>query len=692
MALVTLVAGALGVVGSPAGAQTEEPEVHLRLLSQPVWHTPGDRLGFGLRVTNLSSATLDGFRLQIRAYSPLTSRSALAATIASDPSGIELSSFPHTVTSQVAPGRATTVRLDQEIGEPTSLGATGSGIYPLTITLTDLDGIRILDSLTTFLVYLAAPVEAPLKIVPIWPISELPARGPGRVFRPHPSTGSWHLEEAVAERGWITTTLAALQTDAGRRVRLGIVPVPRLMDELRDMSDGFDRAAGDGVEDLGPGSRASRDAARVISSLADLFTEARAQPLLTPYSFADIPVLAGDFARLQSQLAEGEAELDEALGVAPGRGWIFPPAGRVDRDGLDALHGLEGAASTVFAVGSLDPFVEESDRCAPPFEGATYTCPVSVETLGGRARGYVLDRQLQERFVALSGDDSRVALQNLFAEMAMIWAELPNNPDRIVPFVVPSALHLRPQAARLFVRTLGRAPWMKTVTPRGGLHQGIGTGTRDAVDELPTTPLADDDIYELTVDDAANALEDFSRLRPPIELLQDLTRTFLVSQSRSWGSDPLLIDEGLEYARAVESEIERELDKITMGGPEGITLTSSTGEIPFVLRNDTDYEVTLEIRLSWADLDLKIEHSRIRGTFEPGATPVPIQATARGSGAFPVEVTLATIDGTEIDNKPFTIRSTQFNEIALAITLGALAFLVLFYLFRVVGHRRRTQE
>lgn len=692
-ALVALFAGAFMVTVSPSGrAQTGEPSVRLNLLSQPVWHGPEDRLEIGLRVSNRSSVTLDGFRLQVRAYSQLTSRSALAAAIVSEPSGIELSSFRHTVTSEVAPGRSTTVRLSQKVGDLTLLGTASSGIYPLTVTLTDLGGIDVLDSVTTFLIYLAGSVEAPLKIVPFWPISELPARGPEGAFLPHPATGAWHLEEAIAERGWITAMIDALQTSAGRRVRLGLVPVPRLVEELQDMSNGYDRSAGEGVEHLSSGSRASRDAAGVISSLASLGTEARVQPLLTPYSFADIPGLADDFARVQVQLAEGEAELDEALDLSPGRGWIFPPAGRLDTDALDALHGLEAAASTVFAPDSLEPLDEESDGCAPPFEGGTYTCPVAAETLGGRARGYVLDRELQDRLVALSSNDGRAELQNLFAEMAMIWAELPSDADRVVPFVVPSALHLRPQAARLFVRTLGRAPWIETLTPREGLHQGIGAGARDPVDELPHTTLANDGVYQLEVDDAADALDDFTRLRPPIRVLQELTRTFLVSQSRSWGSDPLLIDEGIEYARAVGGEIEGEFEKITMGGPDGITLTSRTGEIPFLLRNDTAYEVTLEITISWRDIDLEIERSMITGTYEPGATPVPIQATARGSGVFPVEVALSTVDGTEIDTKLITIRSTEFNEIALAITLGALAFLVLFYVFRAVEHRRRAEK
>jgi hypothetical protein len=38
--------------------------------------------------------------------------------------------------------------------------------------------------------------------------------------------------------------------------------------------------------------------------------------------------------------------------------------------------------------------------------------------------------------------------------------------------------------------------------------------------------------------------------------------------------------------------------------------------------------------------------------------------------------------------KRITIRSTAFNRVALGITFGALAFLIFFYMFRVLRRRR----
>ncbi|MGH2756167.1 MAG: DUF6049 family protein, partial [Actinomycetota bacterium] len=527
----------------PARAQPEEVGgARIQIIRQPVVHEPRDRLGIAVRITNTSPTELEDMRLQVRAFAVLSSRSDLQSSLHIGQEQVESSSFSLHVPASLAPGRSTNVRVNPKLGEPDlpSLADASAGIYPLTITVTDDAGLQVFGTVTTFLIYLPSEVESPLKVVPVWVIGELPARAPDDTFEPHAATGRWHLEDAIGERGWLTSMLAGLTTKAGERLRLGIVAIPRLFEELADMADGYERKVieVDSVESSSADARAAGDA---LEQLGAVLQRSRAQPIVTPYSFADIPSLAGDLEGLQLQLQEAEGVLREVLGTTPGRGWIFPPAGRLDVGSLDDLHGLEAAASTFFGSDSLLPLEDPLAECAPPFEGGTYTCPVSVETLGGRARGYLLDPQLQERIDALGADDGRVALQRVFAETAMIWAELPNDADRIVPFVIPSALDLRPQAARLLLRTLARAPWMQTFTPRGGLHQGIGAAPREAVEELRPTALTSNESFAAALGAADTALDEFERIRPPADRLQRLTRTYLVAQSRSWGPDPSLI-------------------------------------------------------------------------------------------------------------------------------------------------------
>jgi hypothetical protein len=86
---------------------------------------------------------------------------------------------------------------------------------------------------------------------------------------------------------------------------------------------------------------------------------------------------------------------------------------------------------------------------------------------------------------------------------------------------------------------------------------------------------------------------------------------------------------------------------------------------------------------------LELERNLLPQSIEAGQERVTFEVVARSSGAFPLDVLLTTPDGYEFgDVKRITIRSTAFNRVALGITFGALAFLVLFYVVRMLRRRR----
>lgn len=683
---VALAFVAVGIGGAEA-QPPDDDEIRLRLVGQPVWHAADDDLDLVVRIENASTTPLEGLSLQVRLFSVLTTRSDLEENLEVDPARLESGLITSAVTAPVLPGGARVVRLDQPVSELDALSGAEAGVYPLTVTLTDDAGIAELDSISTFLLYFPNDVDTPLQVVPVWTIAGLPSRGPDEVFEPHPAENTWELESAVGEREWIREILAALATKAGRGMRLGIAPAPRTLEELADMANGYDRGGEDGPTRIGPGSPIPRAAAGALDALGDLVRSGRAQPLLAPYATVELPAIAGDLDRMQQQLSEGEEVLRTVLDVTPGRGWIFPPGGRLDAVAVDDLHALDAGASTFFSSESLDALDPLEESCPQPFEGATYTCPVRVTTLAGRSRGYVMDARLQERAAAMAADTGRIALQRLFAETAMIWAEQPGVEERIVPLVMPSAWHPAPRVAGLFVRTIGRAPWITTLTPRAGLHRGIGAGIR-TIDDGETSSFLELEPYRSTLLGAEDALDNFARIDPPSDMLGRLRRDLLVAQSRVWEGDDVMLSRGLAFARSVRTEIEDQFSQINMEGRSDITLTSRTGEVPLVLTNETGYDVTLDIQVDWRDLDLEIDPADVRRTFAPGSSPLLLTATANASGIYPVEVLIRTPDGAEIDSRQISIRSTEFNEIALGITLGALAFLVMFYLFR--GMRRSS--
>jgi hypothetical protein len=656
-----------------------------------VWHEPGDALGIRLRLANQGPAALDGFRLQVRVYEPARSRSDLHLTFEADPPGVERSSFPVDLPDlSVATGTSTVVEIDEPVETLASLTTTGiSGVYPLTVTVTDAAGFASLDTLTTQLLYFPTKVEVPLNLVPVWPLADYPSRGERGLFEADPSTGTTRLEGAVGDGGWLAGVTDALLSDVGRKLRYGLAPMGRLVDELADMADGYRRVEDGNLRTIAPGDQGASAAVGVLDDLRSLMEADNAQVVLAAYALPDLPFL-GELEATTAQISAAESVLEDDLGGSPGRAWILPAGGRLDEPTLDRLRASDAAASTFVSADSLEPPAEDATAvCAEVISGGTYNCPVRLVTTSGGARAYPLDNELQQRFGALvAAPADRGALQRLLAETAMIHFELPGTADRVVPLVVPPLWHPPPGVAARFVRALATGPWLRSRTPTGGLHLGIGAADRELVAAAPEVRTQPDDDYIEEVAAAAGAVESFSQMHPPDGLVQRLGRDVLVAQSRLWWSDAARLAEGSAFAVAARAEVDRELGKISVFGQENITLTSRRGEIPLNLVNRTNYDVTAEISIESFDRDITLDEHTIEDTFPPGATFLPVQATARASGVFLIQIRVLTPDGLTIDETTVSIRSTEYNEIALGITVGALAFLVMFYMFRGLGRRR----
>lgn len=689
IACLALVAALAATPLEPARAQPAG-EIELSLLDQPVWHEPDDPLGLRLRITNHSSLTLDGFGILIRVFNRAHTRSDFEVNFEVDPTRLEASS--HSIDfsgTQVPVGGSEVVELTSPISDLSSLATTNEdGIYPLTVTVTDEAGFSRLDDLTTQLIYLPSDVEKPLHIVPVWQLVDVPARS-SRGFETT-TDGSPGVQEAVQEGGWLRGVTDALGLPVAERLRMGLAPLPRLLEELDDMADGFVRVAGGSAEEVPPTAPVPSGASATLEGLRAVAGRPGVQTIPLPYSLPDLPSLI-ELEQTTAQLNATESVLDNVLGVTPGRAWLFPPSGRLDGSTLESLRASNAVASTFVSSDVIGiPATAEDTSCQEGFPGVTHTCPVVLTTPSGRARAYLLDEGLQERFGALVGAPrDRLALQRLFAETAMIWAELPGTSDRVVVLSAPPLWHPPPWIARLFVRTLARAPWLEPVTPREGLRLGIGAVSRDLVGQVTEPRSAPESEFDEEVEQIGDLIESFARMKPPVPMIERLRRDVLTAQSRLWWGDASRLERGTRFARDARTRVEEELAKITVRRQD-VTLTSRTGDIPLVLLNRTSYPVSLRVALETFDRDINISDPEIERTFEPGATPLPLQVTARSSGIYRVRTTVESPDGFVVHETAISIRSTQFNEMALAITLGALGFLVLFYVVRRIRARHPT--
>ena len=724
--LLLIVVTVVGAGAPVSRAQT--PDVGVAIVAQPIWHVPGDPLGLTIRLTNAGAEPVTGYIVTIAAHGRILSRSELQSSF-DQPSTFEASRITaiEAPEAEIPAGGEVVREITQPVGALQSLAvASESGVYPLTLSVFDASGV-VLASTSTQLIYYPSAPEFRLPAVPIVPIADLPRRDPNGTFE-QGDEGTFPLEVAVGRGGWLSGLVAALDRNATpppattetssrrgrgrdrpprtapapRPLHAGIVIMPRLAEELSDMADGYRRDDEDGR--AGPTSPGATQARALIDGLRRVIGRRSIQSVLAPYSFPDLPTLFDRFepplpselppAHMQQQLREAELVLSETFGTAPPRSWVYAPGGRLSHGPLEELQQLGAARFTIFAEELFEP-LEDPVGGGCPEPPLSFTCAVSVTTSVGRSTGYVLDGALQERVSDIArGGGGRSAIQRFFAETAMIREEVPSRTDRVVAIGFPGGWAPAPWVTRLLFDGLRDAPWLQTYTPREGLAalseqtEPTQRRIRSVAPRLVNEPDTD---YLEEVARADEIVVALGGVQPPASLLQRLTRNTLVSESRLWWSNPELLIEGERYATDAADEAERELGKITIGGNDEVALTSRQAEVPVVIFNDAAYDVSVTVHINSPDLNID---DRFQTTVQAnGLRQLSVDVAAQSSGIFPLFVTVETPDGREIH--PATriqIRSTEFNEIALGLTFGALAFLILFYITRAIRGRTPGPE
>lgn len=690
---------------TPTPASTDEPS--LRFVAGPLWHEPGDRLALRLRIGNPSTQTLEGFRIIVGIEDRVLNRSTLENAFRTD-TGVPSSALPLEFSEDVPAGSSTTVTLSEPLSSfPTLAGASEGGVYPAILTLQDASGLQIYGSVKVPLVFYPRDPETALNIVLVLPLNERPTRSPGGSFLTE--DGVTALESGLDDGGWLTAYMSALeevavQTGTAREpprrqrgnsrrqsepppsplhVTLGIAP--RTIEELSDMSDGYQT---DEDETVAADSQEAVRAGRALDNLAALLQEDNVQHTLIPYAFPDLPAIVRELPIDHSldQLNEARSLARRELNVGPQNEWLFPPAGRLDEASLEQVQRVGLGNSTFFSHDSLVQPQDLQEGGCPQFS-PSFTCAVRVETAQGISQGFVTDPGLSDRLSALvARNEDRLSLQQFFAETAMIREELPGTEDRVVQVTVPSLWRPSPRNANFLMKGLRDAPWLRDVTAEEALAE-LEPVERRVVEEARRLVVEPDPSFFDDVVRAAEVIDSYQASVPPdSQRLARLRRNLLASQSRTlWRK----LESAQDFLSASRREAESELGKIDLAGAEDLACTSRTCRIQLVLTNEATYPMQVMISLESPGLDLR--RSRVDEIFDPGSHPLAFDATVRGSGVFTLAVRMTSADGEFlIQEKQIVIRSTNFNRIALGITVGALAFLVLFFFLRTLRRRPKA--
>jgi hypothetical protein len=644
----------------------------ITLLSQTPWVAPNGRVVVHVHLTNPPA----GGNLTPVLHGSMPNRSALLESIRGTiPTGA-LAFLPevHLPTHAVATTDSTVAFSLSDGVKPASGAITISneGVYPLDLRVVDSNGNTV-TSLVSYVVRLPTrpagdqtPTQEPLRVGTVVPLLAPPSHRPD---------GSIVVTPAVRQE--VRADLAALESPGSSAPPLDLVASPELLDALAKSSDEADQ--------------------QLLAEL-DVALDGR-DVLSQTYVDVDLPGYVAQpslSATLFGLLQRGTAALATRLHSPSRRSWVL---------GLESPPGsttATTAALTWLQHQGVGQVLVPDDSLVPVTQNLTGTQPFLLQAGSGhQVRALQVDAELQHHFVAT---DPVLGANQVVADLGVLALDLPGTARGAV-LVPPSGTTPNPT----FLTALRTA--LETATPPtgSGALPLVRPTTLDGL--FATVPLATDTNGDSVVrqlrDSAPTNLstfaarllattqhvDDYERLvttNRPSRLTRDvagLRTTVAVASSRDLG--PVGVG---RYLDAVDGHVAAAGPAVHLPDHQTVTLTSRTASIPFTIRNDMGGPITVELhldaggRLQFPEGDVQtvtvtglVEHRslRVRVT-TPGESTLRIRVTSPGGGLL-------------LGETRFVVRSTTISGVGLALTIGALVFLFVWW-GRHVWRTRRNRR
>jgi Family of unknown function (DUF6049) len=615
-----------GVAGAQPGP---EPGARIELIEQPTWVRRGERFDVRVRVAD---APADA-ELRLVVHDALDSRGSFRRTLEGQLGDVafEDDALPVTELPGGAGGSVT-------VGFATGSGGVnlpGRGVYPVEVVLLSAEGDP-LDSFVTYLSFLtgATPDFPPLAVAVVVDVAAPPALQPdGTVAAPDGALArTRERAELLAETPQVPLTTA---------------PRPETLE---------------GLALAGDAGLAAVDALR--AGIAG-------RPVLArPYVDVDLAALqrAGLIGEANAQADTGANVIRERLGVEPSGGtWLTDEALGDQSARLAVELGINRAlvpASAVAGAGDEPPEVPEA--------------PVRLGDDGPLAM--VSDPALAAH---LASDDGMVAAHRFVAELAIGWLEAPAI-QRAVAVHIPADATIDPAVVSVAlgaladgqaVRAVPLDELFRDVPPLDGRRGTVELADRDVRDDLTpiTGPLRS---ARATVSGIGALVED------PL-LAASLQRSLLLST----GSDTADAERAL-YVDRVSRALGDVSGAVVLPDEFRITLTSRSSSIPVTLTNLVEQDLAVQVLLESDQLEFP-EGAVIPAVLQPGTTRLDVPVRVRTSGAFTLEVTVTSPDGSIVlDNSTFDVRSTAISGVGFLLSIGAGLFLAIWW----ARHWRSTRR
>jgi Family of unknown function (DUF6049) len=665
-----LVAAAVVTGPAPAAAQ-DEPSIRLILTKQTSFGTPERPLRISVAVQNDTDQPLTGLAQTVAVNSAVPSRSDYDQALTGTPLSARLARTDP-VAGTVAPGELRRLpAMTLSLGDLAAIGT--NALYPVTVELQS-ESLQVATLRTAF-VFMEEEPPLPLLVSTSF-VLDAPIR-----LRPDGVLLDDDLEQQIAPGGRIDAMVEAIEDVPGVDVTLILSPV--LLEQLQAMRDGYRRATPAGTEEVPADDPAATAAGTMLDRIRELARRPEAEVVALPYASPSIPALVhADLEDdLLRQIARGRQVVQSLTGREPSTAVFRPPASVVTSSSVLPLAGALGGA-----LGEMPALLLDGDVLPPPPpEPFTPPATAEIEIEGTTVRAVVADPGVESRTDSVP-DDPILRAQRTLGELSAIYFEQPGLSRGVSLIVGEDDAH---QAG--FLRTLLRAlrgtegiTWLKGAAASRLLSEEDQPepDVRELAPTVRPSPLSGS--FTAQMAGSRDAVDALASMAGQPELVGELDRLLLLSESRYLGRYPELRFDYLEAARRV---VAAEFDKVHLPRSTSITLTSRTGRIPVTLRSDAGYPVQLRLSLRAPGLELIGGPTRDISLTRPVQTFV-FPARTQRTGRFPVTVRLGTPDGTPLADTEIVVRSTAYNRIALLITIGAAAFLAVWWGRRLLSRIR----
>jgi len=641
---------ATGTAEAQEGArEADRPKDRLTLASKTPWVGRGGELVLRIHADAAAPAETE---LAVAVHGRLTSRSQFVRTLEGSVQGspLEVVSGP---LSQLGPDPAGALSVKLPVQDPALPRDPGrvllsrEGVYPVRVELRELGGGQVLAGFTTHLIY--APDNPNRKSLGVALVLPFHA----------PPTTEGSGERTLPDIEPLRHVADALSTHRG--VALTVDPTPETVEALAEAP----RGEGDDVlADL----RAALAGRQVVSSTY-VVTDARSL------------LAAGLRDELTAQRARARQVLGEALAVRTDpRTWMLP--GTVDNELLELAR-----SSQVDRVVVTESALEPTDRTvtlAQPFSLASRRSAPPIAALAA-------DPGLSEHFVANPDRHSGgpvLAAHQFLADLAVIHFDSPGT-ERAAVALAPARWKPDPAFLEALLSGVAQSPLVDPVTLDEAFAVPAAKGPSGS--RLVRRLAPADDVEQLSgraIRSARDDLEAFGSLVEPGNAVEAVLDRALLSSQAS----------GIPQARrralieSVGNGIRAQFAQISLPGNRSVTLTARTGEIPITIQSRLDYPVRATLRVESDKLTFP-EGGRREVLLANTNTPERFSVRARTSGAFPVRVVLESPEGDLVLGRSlFTVRSTAASGVGVALSVGAVGFLAVWWAGHVVQARRGREK